>query len=230
VCLGTPEGIAWLEREIVAAGATVVVLDTVQSLTSATLDSMDALKVARWMAAMHGLRDRRGVVMIPVCHTSKTPGDAKSPRGKADALLGSQAWRALADGMVMIDAPDGDASQGRLRLIKGKDIEDPIAPLDITMDGETKRFRPRLEDEPEHTDTRTDARMGRKSLASVDDVIALRPDSPNGLEWSRVHEKLGISKSAWFRARRDIQTVLLKQGIATMVSGWMLWSKTEESF
>lgn len=232
MCLGTPEGLRWLRREIESAQATVVILDTVQSLTSSSLDTSDGGQVARWMVSLHAIRDATQAVIVPVCHTSKTPTDAKSARGKADSLLGSQAWRALADGMVMIDAPDGDASAGTLRLIKGKDVDSPIPPLRIGMDGATKRFRP-IEDETDGErgqdapQGRTDARIGRPKSVTVDAVLALRKRHPDGLPWSDAGEMqrlLGVSRTPWFRERRDLQAALLAAG-HVVVQGRLVWAE-----
>jgi len=228
-CLATPEGLAWLRREIGAARASVVVLDTVQSLTSANLDGSDGGAVSRWMGEMHRIRDRFSAVVIPVCHTSKTPSDAKSVRGKADALLGSQAWRSLADGMVMLDAPDGDASQGTLRIIKGKDVEDPIPPLKIGMDGASKRFRPLDEDEdgetvPLASAARVDARVGRPRAATAESVLALRDGSPEGLAWGAAWQRLGIGESTWKRLKGEIGRELAALGHVVR-DGVLVWAE-----
>jgi hypothetical protein len=229
VCLGSSEGLAWLDREIETSCASIVILDTIQSLTSATIDTSKAESVTPWMCAMHRLRDKYGAVIIPVAHTSKTPSDAKSPRGKADSLLGSQAWRALADGLVMIDAPDGDASQGTLRLLKGKDIDDPIPPLKIAMDGATKRFLPVDETTTPDaaqsgTQGRTDARVGRPPAVTVADVLALRGKHPDGVEWAQVWELLGVGNSTWRRVRGGIHGELLRMG-HVVVSGRLKWGQ-----
>jgi len=234
VCLGSQEGVRWLRREIETAHATVVILDTVQSLTSSSLDTSDGGQVARWMVEMHMIRDACQVVLIPVCHTSKTPSDAKSARGKADSLLGSQAWRALADGMVMIDAPDGDASAGTLRLIKGKDVDEPIPPLRIGMDGDSKRFRP-LEDEqdgeaaPNAPAARTDARIGRPKVFSVEKAVALRERHPDGLPWSdnaAMMALFGGGESQWFKLRAGIQRGLLALG-HVVIDGRLRWGEID---
>jgi hypothetical protein len=232
-CLGTPEGLRWLRREIEASRATIVILDTVQSLTSASLDTSDGGQVARWMVTLHSIRDSFGVVIIPVCHTSKTPSDAKSARGKADSLLGSQAWRALADGMVMIDAPDGDASAGTLRLIKGKDVDSPIPPLRIGMDGDSKRFRPLEDEEGEGQQGaqagRVDARIGRPKVFNLDAAVALRRGHPDGLPWSdnaAMMALFGGGRTQWFSQRADLQRALLALG-HVVVDGRLRWDRPD---
>jgi len=217
-CLGSPKGLRWLEERMEATKATWVVLDTIQSLTR--FDVRDERIVSEWMTSLHDLRDRYQAIISPVAHTSKTPADAKSQRGKADALLGSQAWRALADGLVMIDAQDGDASDARLRLIKGKDIDDPIAPVRLTFNGETKRFRELQEDEnaPQR------GRVGRAAKVTVDAVLALQTAHPGGFEWSKGDRLLGVSGSSWRTARGAIQKELIDMG-HVVIEGMLRWSR-----
>lgn len=230
-CLGTAEGLAWLRREVESSKATVVFLDTIQSLTQATLDPSNGQDVARWLSALHRLRDDFGCVIIPVCHTSKTPTDSRTMRGKADSLLGSQAWRALSDGVVMLDCPDGDASLGTLRMIKGKDVDDPPRPMRVSMDPDTKRFYPADEDEEGNVipaSERRDARGGRKADYGARDVLALRAEHPAGIEWEKVGKLLGMSRSNWSRRRQVLQDDLLRAG-CVVVGGHLRWPKDDEA-
>lgn len=220
VCLGSREGIRWLDRQIAHARASVVILDTIQSLTSATIEANRGDQVARWMSDLHRLRDKHQAVILPVAHTSKTPGDAKSPRTKADSLLGSQAWRALADGLVMIDAPDGDASQAIVRVLKGKDIDDPPPPTRIAFDGAAKRFHEALDDAPP---PHPEMRPGRPPAILIGDILALRDGHPDGVRWTAIPALIGASKSTWYDRRAGIQDELLALG-HVVVGGILRWS------
>ena len=211
----------WLDAAIRATKATIVVLDTIQSLVN-TVDPNKAEQVAPFMVRLHRLRDAHGLVIFPVHHTSKAPTDAKTKiRSKADTMLGSQAWRALSDGVIMIDAADGDASDAEIRLIKGKDIETPPAPVRVTMEALSKRFRPL--DDGEEAPVREDVRKGgRPKTDLLSNVLALRSQHVDGVEWSGIEAHIGVSRSRWYERRDEVHAALLNLG-HVVVGGRLRW-------
>jgi len=215
-------GQRWLEQKIARLRPSILVLDTVASLTGESLDVNKAEQVGPWLKWLHRLRDVYGLIVWIVHHTRKGGQDPKSAGGaKADAMLGAQTWRSLSDAVVMLDAIDGDTAKVTLRVVKAKDIDAPPPALHLTLDPESARFRELLEDEAAPERPRN--RGGRAAKVTTAAVLALRSSHPDGIDWSAMPEKLGAGRSTWFRERGPIQDELSSLG-HVVVGGILKWA------
>lgn len=219
----SPEGLRWLKERITESEASVVVLDTVASLTGDTLDPSKAEQVGPFLKALHALRDAHDLCLFLVHHTRKGGQDAKSQGSKADAMLGAQTWRSQSDSVLMLDCQDGKTEDVMVRSIKAKDIDKPIPATRVGLDTDTARFQELLEGDIPPERQKASA-GGRKKLASVDAILALRPAHPQGVEWSSVWNLIGIAEGTFKNNRRELQTALLALD-HVVVNNTLKWSR-----
>jgi len=221
-----PAGMKWVEEKIKETGATIVVMDTIASLTGATLDVNKAEQVVPFIAWINGLRTAHDLVIHGLHHTRKGSSDAKKSDGtKADAMLGAGAWRALSESCLMLDAPDGDTSKVTVRSIKAKDIDHPIPPMTVTLESPGGRFRVLEEDEqPAEREKAGTGKGGRPKRFSAESVLALKAKFPFGLDWSEatISKALDIGHATWFDNQKSVLSELTAAG-CSFTSGKVTW-------
>lgn len=225
--LHTPAGWRWLVAKVKATEATILVLDTIASLTGSTLDVKKDEQVVPFMTQVNRLRSELGLIVFGLHHTRKGSSDAKKgSESKADAMLGSQAWRALSEGVLMLDALDGDTSKVKAISVKAKDIDRPLPPVLVTLESPSGRFRQL--DEDETPAEREQVRSGRQSKCSVDNVLTLRRKHPDGVLWREIREKLDIPDGTWKNHSSRLQSDLLAKD-HVVIEGFLRWSKLSAS-
>lgn len=220
--LNNYDGLDWLRQKIVASKATVVVLDTVASLTGDGFDPDKAGPVALFLKSMHRLRDELGVTIILVHHTRKGSTDSKAVASKADAMMGSQAWRALTQTVLMCDATDGQVEEVVVRPVKTKGVRNPIPKFRASFDRAAGRFRLLLDDEQAPAPAPAQP-TGRPSKCSADAVIALRAKNPAGVPWKSLHTLLGVTPETFHNNSKKLQARLLELG-HVVVEGNLKWA------
>lgn len=224
VMLNTTKGLRWLSATIRERSATIVVVDTVASACGDSLDMDDNGAVCAFMMRLHKLRDEHQLVMWLLHHSRKGGTDPKAQSAaKADNALGAGQWRAQTDTMVGLEAIDGDTGVVTLRVVKAKDIDVAPAPLRLTQEPQSARFRELLEtDEAPVRTAAPRSTGGRPPAVTVEQVLALRGKHPDGLVWNEAHEALDVGRSTWFRVRGKLFDELLARG-CVMVAGRMKW-------
>jgi hypothetical protein len=227
--MATAEGVRWLREQAEAVAATVIVLDTVGSLCGATLDVSKNEQVIPFMLHMQALRNGGGGrVVILLHHTRKAGTDPKAQAGgRADSIMGSGAWRAQADAMVLLDALDGETGGVvRLQSMKAKDIVCPTTKVRLTLESPSARFRV-LEETEEPTPAAPQARPGRPQrdyagvlLAALQQGRTVTLDGPEPLDL------LDLSPGTWRNLRKRVQQELLDRGVCVVAGAFRL-SPTE---
>lgn len=219
VGLHTPQGQAWLRQKIMATKATVVVLDTVASLTGAGFDVRHEGDVGQFLKFLHALRDELHVTVFLLHHTNKPSGDAKSTRTKADSMMGSGAWRALSNTCLMMDSKDGNTLDVMVRPVKTKGVRQPWGPWRVSQrpDG---RFD-HIDDEAEAPTV--ERPTGRPAKYSAETVLQLRGHHPSGVTWEEVPTILEMPTSTWRKKRNALQKDLLERG-CVVIDGRLRWS------
>lgn len=218
VLLGTPQGDQWLDDVRFRHNPTIMVLDTIASLSGDSVDALKAECVVPFMRRLHALRDLFNLTIFPLHHTRKESGDPKKSKGaRADAMLGSQAWRSMADSCLMVDAIDGDVSDVTVRLVKSKDLDQPQKPFHAAFSrGEWSFLR---------WDSEEDALKPKRVLkGSAEHVLTLRPEHPDGIEVTKIRAALNIGKATWNDARQNTIKNLLSMG-HTVVGGILKWGE-----
>lgn len=219
VALGTPAGWRWISELLDRLKPTILVLDTIASLTGESIDASDAGDVVPFMRHLHDLRDKRSLVIFGLHHTRKQGNDAKSSQAqKADAMLGSQAWRSMSDAVLMLDAQEGDTTDVSVKLVKTKDLDQPAPPFHATLKDGLFRFLRWADDEAQPIE-----KPKRESKVQSGAVLRLLLDKPDGVQWEGIYVKLGYPKATWFRHRARILTELagkadLRDGLLVTVS------------
>lgn len=221
IFLGDPRGWRWLDDVVTAEKPTVIVLDTVSSLISSSLDLTKHDHVATYLRHFHRYRDQRRIASFHVAHTRKASGDPKAMKEtKADTMLGSQAWRGLSDGLLLVHASDGDTDHVDIRILKSKDLEHPIPHLLARLNRDIGRFEPRDPDEPDIAPVPS----GRPKKCSTGAILDLRRTHPTGtIVWSQIHDLIGVSRSTWTHNYRAIQEDLLNLG-HVVVNDRLVWN------
>ena len=214
--MATPEGVRWLREQADAVAATVIVLDTVGSLCGATLDVSKNEQVIPFMLHMQALRNSGGGrCVILLHHTRKAGTDPKAAAsmGKADSIMGSGAWRAQADAMVLLDAQDGETNGVvKMHSVKAKDIATPTARVRLTLLSPSARFE--VIEETEEPGTRP---VGRPRADRVTPVLAaLAEGRVLTMDGPEILELLDVSPSRWRAVRRDLQSELLAHGVVVV--------------
>lgn len=220
------DGWRWLLEEIERYNPSLLVLDTIASLTGHTLDVNDGAAVMPFIGRINALRAEKNLVVFALHHTRKGSSDPKKATGdKADAMLGSSAWRGLTEGVLMLDARDGNTQDITVVSIKAKDIPNPIPSLRVCLENPGGRFRvlDREETAPEREAVATTGR-GRPSKFSADAVLGLQPRFPAGLGWNEtmLREGLGISRALWFDRHEAVFADLVARG-CSLVDGSLRW-------
>ena len=201
VTLGSADGWEWLDEVLARRKPTILVLDTVASLTGETLDPSKAEQVVPFMRRLHGLRDSLGIVIFALHHTRKESQDNKRGHvAKADSMLGSQAWRSMADAVLMLDAKDGDTSDVSVRLVKSKDIDEPAPAFHAGLQNGLFRF---LHWADEEAPPKPAIAQGKRSKVQAGDILYLLSGHPEGLPWNEMHSVRGasFSRAAWYAHR-----------------------------
>jgi hypothetical protein len=220
-------GWAWLMEQVERHQPTIVVLDTIASLTGHTLDVNDGAEVIPFIGKINALRAERELVIFALHHTRKGGTDAKRSAGdKADAMLGSGAWRSLSEGVLMLDCQDGDTSDIRVRSIKAKDIANPFPPFRACLESPAGRFRVLFDEEvaPAREAVLPRNPGGRPVKFSADAVLALRKKFPDGIGWneSLVADALDFGHATWVDRRDEVANELLRRG-CVFISGSLRW-------
>lgn len=224
VPISTAAGQRWLEGRVRATGASILVIDTVTSCTAGALDVNKTEQVAPFLAWLHGLRDQFGLLVFLVHHTRKGPADPKkTTASKADSMMGSSTWRSQADGVLLLDAHDGQTQDVTVVSIKAKDVANPIASFHATLEKDTSRFRP-LEDDETPPAPEPVNKGGRAKKFTAEAVLGLRGKHPHGLPWREtvVAEVLNFSHATWSEYRESVATDLVRAGCA-FISGELRW-------
>jgi hypothetical protein len=207
LALATPDGWKWLDDIVARRKPTVLVLDTIASLTGETIDASKAEQVVPFMRRLHALRDTSSLTIFGLHHTRKQGQDAKKAQAaKADAMLGSQAWRSMADSVLMLDAQDGDTSSVQVRLVKSKDIDNPAPGFFVSLQNGLFRFDRWADEDAEPAFSAP--KPGKRSKVQPESILMLLEDHPEGLPWNQLHTHLKIARSVWYahrdRAFRDL--------------------------
>ena len=215
--LGTKDGREWVTRLLDKTKPTILALDTIASLTGDAIDSYDPKDVVPFMGWLHELRDSRQLTILGLHHTRKeAPDGKKSSASKADTMLGTQAWRSMADSCMMIDAKDGDTDDVTCRLVKSKDIDRPTKPFHSGFrDGVWSFLRYDADEDP--------SKPKKIQKGSPDHILSLRSDYPDGLPMSKVWTILSCSRSVWMAKKDRTISELLKLG-HTQVAGTLRWA------
>lgn len=220
VSMATPEGIRWLNAQADAVAATVIVLDTVGSLCGATLDVSKNEQVIPFMLHMQALRNSAGGrVVILLHHTRKAGTDPKAAQaGKADSIMGSGAWRAQADAMVLLDAQDGETGGViRLQSVKAKDITSPTPRIRLTLESPSARFRVLEETEEPPAPTLPPKGPGRPRTDRVAPILdAIAAGRVVRIDNYDCAELLDVSASWWRTIRKSVQKELLDKGVCVV--------------
>lgn len=218
-----PDGWAWLVKKVAETHCTLLVLDTISSLTGNSLDVNKAEQVIPFISEINTLRAERNLIAFGLHHTRKGSADAKKTDGvKADAMLGAGAWRALSECVLMLDAQDGDTARVTALSIKSKDIDRPIPKLLVTLENPGGRFRELDEDEPPPAREEV-KRAGRPPAVTAAQIVALREKHPDGVPWREIPEILGVVEKTWKNNSARLQDEVLKLG-HTVIVGVLKWS------
>lgn len=219
IFLGDDPGWKWLDAVIALEAPTVMVLDTVGSLVSDSVDGSRNDHVTTFLRHFHRYRDNLGISTFCVNHSRKGGNDPKKfKESAADSMLGAQAWRAQSDGLLLVHALDGDTEHALIRCLKSKDIERPIPHLAVCLNKDIGRFEPRDPDE----ESVPDRPAGRPPKCSTNAVLALRALHPAGVSWDSLWTLLGCAERTWNNNRKTIQSELLTRG-HTVVGGILKW-------
>ena len=220
--LNEPDGLKWLQDKIAATKASVVFLDTVQSLTGGGFDTRDEGDVVPFLKTMHAIRDKDVVVNL-VHHTNKASTDSKKgAQSKADSMLGSQAWRALSNTCLMFDAQDGNVRDVMIRPVKTKGTRKAFGKFRVTMQDDGRFVM--LDDDDTAPEPDRPSRGGRPPKVSATNVLTLRSKHPTGVRWADIPELLAIGESTWRARKEDLVAELLSLG-HVVVEGVLRWSK-----
>lgn len=223
--LNTEAGWAWVVALIERYRPTLLVMDTVASLTASTLDVNKAEEVVPFMQKLLELRQTHHLTIFLGHHTNKPSKDAdRGAVSKAASMLGSQAWLSMTEGCFMVDAKDGDTSDVKIRCIKPKDVENPIPVLRACLDRDSGRFRMLDEgEEAPQRDVVTKA-TGRKLKFTANLVLALQPRFPNGIGWNEtmIRDALTIGHATWLEHRDPVASELLARGCCFLL-GSLKW-------
>jgi hypothetical protein len=220
------EGWKWLLREIETHQPSIVVLDTLASLTANTLDVNKQEEVAPFLSQLNVLRAARNLVIFLLHHTRKASSDGKkNAASHADTMLGSGAFRSLSEGVLMLDAQDGDTSKVTVRSIKAKDIEDHVPSFHVTMMKGTGRFRMLDQDEtpPAPEPVQKSTKGGRPAAVTAEQIVGLRAKFPDGVAWREIAGHLKVADGTWKNHSSRLQDELLKQN-HVVVGGVLRWS------
>lgn len=214
--LHSEQGWRWLRSLLVRYEPTILVLDTIASLTASTLDVNKAEQVVPFMQRLLQLRSKHHLTILVGHHTSKPSKEAgRSTNSKASSMLGSQAFLSLTEGCFMVDAKDGNTSDVTFRCVKTKDVESPIPPMRLCLDRDTGRFRMLDENEtpPEReTVTKKLGRPARDYPAELEAVIA-----KEGFVHAHLIPKLlGISDKTWANNRVAVTNILSDRGYVVL--------------
>lgn len=224
VSLGTSAGLDWLQRTADEHHATVIVLDTIGSLTGDTLDASKNEQVLPFMVRLHRIRSSGpdGRVILLVHHSRKGGTDPRAATGsKADAVMGAAAWRAQTDTLVQIEAEDGQTSKVvHLRVHKAKGVATSIPPVRITLPPGAARFRV-LEDHEDDTllaqetgqavAQESERRIGRPPRDHVAELQAAVAER-GSLSVDEAPAALGISGQRWRAIRQSVIRGMLDAG------------------
>lgn len=222
--ISMPEGWRWLTELIEKVQPTIVVLDTIASLTASSLDVNKAEQVVPFIAQINALRAEKNLIIFALHHTRKGSSDGKKSSGvQADAMLGAGAWRALSEGVLMLDAPDGDTSKVTVLSVKAKDIDRPIPKLFVSLESPGGRFR-QLDEDEQPAPREAVQKGGRPPKFSAEAILALREKSPSGIPWTcdSICKLLDIGKSQWFERREIVFQALSDAGCA-VIQGTLKW-------
>lgn len=218
------DGWAWLLKKIEEIQPTIVVLDTIASLTGNSLDVNKAEQVIPFISQINSLRSEKNLIIFALHHTRKSSGDGKKSSGvQADAMLGAGAWRGLSEGVLMLDAPDGDTSKVTVLSVKAKDIDRPIPKLFVTLESPGGRFR-QLDEDEQPAPREAVQKGGRPPKFSASTILALREKNPSGIPWAcePICTLLDIGKSQWFERREIVFQALSDAGCA-VIQGTLKW-------
>lgn len=225
VCLGTPAGNSWLLEVVERTKATVVVLDTISSLTAGAIDVNKNEQVGPFMGFLAGLRDSGGGrVIFAVCHTRKGGTDPKSQGGaKADGLLGSGMFRALADCVIQIDATDGQTNEVMVRSVKAKDVQNPgpIPPVRVALENPSARFRMLEQDEQAPVAEAVGTHSGGRPPRDYAGEIMAQVERRGAVQMEEAGKLLGLSDARWLRVRKTVQVDLLERGFPVVRGAWI---------
>lgn len=221
VFLGDARGWRWLDETVATEKPSVLVCDTVSSLISSSLDLTKHDHVATYLRHFHRYRDNQRITSFHVAHTRKASGDPKAMKeAKADTMLGSQAWRGLSDGLLLVHATDGDTDRVDIRILKSKDLEHPIPHLAARLDRTIGRFVPRDDDE-EETPRSTG---GRPASCTPAAVLRLRATHPDHVFVAQIPDAIGVSKSTWSHNSKVVLEELTRQG-HSVENGVITWAR-----
>lgn len=195
--LETRTGQLWLRREVERMGCTMLVVDTVTSTTTGLRPSKGE-DVTPFLKFFHQLRDELGVTVFLVSHTRKRSLDSRGrpvEGSHADSLLGAQEWRSMSDGLLMLDARDGDTRHIDVRVLKAKDIEETMPPRTFELDKDQGRLFEVFEtDDPDEVPARAGIRQRTPAPAA--------PRDPS--RWDDPWDRRKITPTAALEAARKI--------------------------
>ncbi len=224
VSIHSPEGWKWLLGKIDKHGPTIVVLDTLASLTANTLDVNKQEQVAPFLSKLNVLRSEKNLIVFLLHHTRKASSDSKkNATSHADSMLGSGAFRSLCEGVLMLDAPDGDTSRVTVRSIKAKDIEDHVPAFRVSMEKGTGRFRVLDEDEVPEAPAPI-RKTGRKPAVTADMIFALSVKFPDGILWNQIQSEFKVPDGTWRNNSSSLKDEVLKLG-CVFLSGVLKWPR-----
>lgn len=238
--LDTSEGMEWVLRTADQVRATVVVLDTVASLCD--LDVSDNGEVRTFMRRAHRLRDSgdEGRVVVLVHHTRKAGTDPRASLGgsKADSMMGSQAWRALSDQVILVDAVDGRTDgEVTVRSFKSKRLgPDVLRATRVTMPAGQSRFRA-LEEGEDASTLEGDAKAHEEALRSRGggrprrDYVAELAEAVEARGRLPVDEApavLSVSVSRWRKVRDEVIRGLAHAGFPVVSGVFVTVTRSED--
>lgn len=212
VLLHLEQGWRWLTALIEKYKPTVLVLDTIASLTAGLLNVRDEGEVLPFMQRLLRIRTKHRVTILAGHHTSKPAKDeSRSTASKASSMLGSQAFLSLTEGCFMVEAKDGDTSNATFRCVKTKDVENPIPALRISLDRDTGRFQ--MLDEEEQAPARevVTKKMGRPARDYATELEAIIAKE-GYVHTSLIPKVLGIEPSTWGNHRVRVCNTLSDRG------------------
>lgn len=220
VLLHLEAGWRWLTALIEKYKPTILVLDTIASLTAGLLNIRDEAEVLPFMQRLLRIRTLHRLTVIAGHHTNKPAKDEhRSTASKASSMLGSQAFLSLTEGCFMVEAKDGDTSNAIFRCVKTKDVEDPIPPLRISLDRDTGRFR-MLDEEEEaparEAVTKKIGRPPRDYASEIEAVIA----KEGYVHTTLIPKILDIQPSTWANHRARVSDTLSDRGYVVIEGQW----------
>lgn len=225
VLLGTESGTRWLAEAVASDKPSVLVCDTIASLTDPSSMSSDKAEcVGPFLRAFHALRDRAGVTSFLVHHTRKGGADPRrTTEEKADSMLGSQAWRALADGVFLVQTIDGNMDRIALKSIKGKDLTRQMLPC-VSRMGPAGRIEAAEDDaadwEAQEAAQEAPGSRGRPRR-DLGAELAAEIRSRGRLDVREAARALGLSEGRWRAERARVTDELLGLGYPVVSGAWV---------